>query len=523
MQSTSNTLLKKEFRLLAGGSKYKSIHEVRKSFRKEKQIGALLQIIPNRLLILMIIFGFALLSLGINEGLMSHLTAKMDSPIMRLIEVENNTNRISFNSVPLDSQFQVTQIPRINYWKKTAFVSLPGEERHKADVFFVERHFHDSILTLLQSNKDNFTSGIKDFNYRAGHPASIIISEVFAKKSGFLSNPGIGYLRINQFNIADDDSTKGIHFPVAAVMKKLPKNADIIITESTWSVLKSPLDASDYKNCFSKDCFLISPMDTTRAQDEYSYSSFERAPTIDESYVIAIQSREVPESWPKIEFIPFDLTIKPRNRLSENVIFRYTSGTFIYFPKEGLTSLPGKFAQALESGFEQLKTDKDPIQLNLTDIESKRNLGIISGLTRILTLAITILALGFVISFVVNLLIQHIAHNGPNIGTLQAFGISNNYIILLYTKIGLMLISIAFLAGLLLSLIIGPWAMDLILAQIGLGSESEHISFTLGNLPLIGAAFIALPISVVYLTLRKKLSNSKPGDLIYSRNNSTQQ
>jgi len=496
MQRTSNTLLKKEFRLLAGGSNF------------------------GKLFILTGILGFAILSLGINDGLMEHLTEKMESPFMRLVEVQNSIGQANLDSIPLAPKFQENRIPRLNYWQSVAFAALPGGDRKLADLFYVQDTHYDSILTLIEAKDDNFITGKDDFRLRASHPGAIIVSESFAMEIGFIQNPGIGYLQLNQLNTEKSDDRPGIHFPVAAVVKKLPQNADIIITEATWSILNSRLDEPGYKNRSSRDCFLLLPRDTAQAAEDYFIINIELAPTVQESYIITVPPILEDIEWPKVEFLPKDMTIYG-DGLKKSLLS--PSGVFIFFPSQDLITLPGEFAQAVEAGCKIQTPDRDPIQLNLTDIESKRNLGIISGLTRILTLAITILALGFVISFVVNLLIQHIAHNGPNIGTLQAFGISNNYIILLYTKIGLMLISIAFLAGLLLSLIIGPWAMDLILAQIGLGSESEHISFTLGNLPLIGAAFIALPISVVYLTLRKKLSNSKPGDLIYSRNNSTQQ
>ena len=68
-QRIRHIILKKEFLLIAGG----------KSMAK--------------LLILVGIFGFALMALGINSGLMSHLTEKMESPFMRLVEVRNKVSR----------------------------------------------------------------------------------------------------------------------------------------------------------------------------------------------------------------------------------------------------------------------------------------------------------------------------------------------------------------------------------------------------------------------------------------------
>ena len=82
MQRTSNTLLKQEFRLLAGGNNF------------------------GKLFVLTGILGFAILSLGINDGLMEHLTAKMESPFMRLVEVQNSIGQANLDSIPLAPKFQ---------------------------------------------------------------------------------------------------------------------------------------------------------------------------------------------------------------------------------------------------------------------------------------------------------------------------------------------------------------------------------------------------------------------------------
>lgn len=498
-QRISSILLKNETRTLAGGTNY------------------------GKLFVLAGIYGFALLSLGINSGFMEHLTEKMESPYMRLVEVQNSVEQASLDSIRMSPKFQANKIPRISYWKSPAFVALPSNDPILADLLYVESAHYDSILTLIDGRNDNFVLGEKGFRSKASHPGAIIIAESFAKKVGFLQNPGTGYLQINQLGTKVEDLRDGINFPVAAVVKKLPQNADILITEETWSVLKSKLNEPGYTSRFQRDCYLITANDTTRAQDSGYYillSEMETAPTIEERYIITIPPGTIGDAWPQIEFLSKDLSIygKSLRESSES-----PTGVFIYFPSGSLVSLPREYANALESACEAQMPHRKPIQLNLTDIESKRNLGIISGLTQVLTIAISLLALSFVITFVLNLLLQHIANNGPNIGTLQAFGISNEYIILLYSKIGLILISAAFIMGVIFCLALGPLVLDGVLNQIGLGDEAEHISFSIKRPIALTSAFIVLPLTVVYFTLKSKLSHSKPGDLIYSRNNLSKQ
>ena len=497
-QRIRHIILKKEFLLIAGG----------KSMAK--------------LLILVGIFGFALLALGINSGLMSHLREKMESPFMRLVEVRNKVGQVTFDELQLPNQYD--SIPRFNYWKRRAFIATPGKPRKKAVFFYVAGDYHEKILDLIEEKKENIVIGQSDFIRRAKHPAAVILTEAMATQIGLDFQSGDAVLEINQFATKVENNERGIRFQVAAIVKKLPQNADAVITEAAWSILDANREERDYTNRFAKKCFLVSPADTSAAQQNYAIRSQDSAVTFNESFVISLYANSSNDQWQQIEFIPTEF--KSENKLNPTVDI--PAGDFIFFPAENLVSLPSQFANALQVAFDafanaNLESNKSPIQLKLTDIQSMRNLGIISGLTQILTVAISLLSLGFVISFVLNLLLQHIANNGPNIGTLQAFGIPNHYIILLYSKIGLGLISIAFILGFLLSLVLGPLVLEGVLSQIGLGDEADQISFSISRPLIIALAFIAFPITVVYFTLQSKLSQSKPGDLIYSRDKTTQQ
>ena len=491
-------ILKKEFLLIAGG----------KSMAK--------------LLILVGIFGFALLALGINSGLMRHLTEKMESPFMRLVEIENKVGQVTFDELQLPNQFD--SIPRFHFWKRRAFVAVPDKPREKASFFYVEDNHHEKILRLIEEKEDNIVFGKSGFSERAKHPAAVVITEKMASRIGLDYSTSNGLIEINQFGTSVHDNESGIRFQVAAIVKKLPQNADAIITEAAWGILNADRDEPEYTNRFKKKCYLVLPSDTATAQKNFVIRNMEPAATFQESFVISLYTNSSNDEWQEIEFIPQDL----KNITALNPKEDLHAGDFIFFPVDNLVSLPNQFANALQLAFDafanaHLENKKKPLQLELSDIESMRNLGIISGLTQILTIAISLLALGFVISFVLNLLLQHIANNGPNIGTLQAFGIPNRYIILLYSKIGLGLISVAFILGFLLSLVLGPLFLEGVLTQIGLGDEADQISFSIKRPLVIALAYIVFPISVVYYTLQSKLSQSKPGDLIYSRDKTTQQ
>ncbi len=315
-------ILKKEFLLIAGGRGM------------------------AKLLILVGIFGFALLALGINSGLMSHLTEKMESPFMRLVEVENKVGQVTFDELQLPTRFD--SIPRFHFWKRRAFVAAPGEPREKALFFYVKFNHHNSILGLIENSEDNILFGRSGFTQRAKHPAAVVITEEMASRIGLDYPTGNGLIEINQFSTSVNNNESGIRFQVAAIVKKLPQNADAIITEAAWSILNADRDEPEYTNRFKKKCYLVSPSDTAAAQQNFVVRNMEPAATFQESFVIPLYANSSNDQWQEVEFIPQDLDNVTALNPNEDI----PAGDFIFFPAENLVSLPNQFANALQVAFD---------------------------------------------------------------------------------------------------------------------------------------------------------------------------
>ena len=232
---------------------------------------------------------------------MTHLTEKMESPFMRLVEVENTVGQVTFDELPLPIQFD--SIPRFNFWKRRAFVAAPGKPRDKAWFFYVKGDHYEEILKLIQE-KDNIVFGKSDFLLRANHPAAIVITKDLASRIDFEYPDGDGLIEINQFSTSVDNNERGIRFQVAAIVEKLPQNADAIFTEAAWSILHADRDEPEYTNRFKKKCFLVSASDTTAAQEKYAIRNMEGAATFQESYVVTLYANSSNDQWQEVEFIP---------------------------------------------------------------------------------------------------------------------------------------------------------------------------------------------------------------------------
>ena len=172
---------------------------------------------------------------------------------MRLVEVENTVGQVTFDELQLPIQFD--SIPRFNFWKRRAFVATPGKPRDKAWFFYVKADNHEEILKLIKRKKTTLSFGKSDFIRRANHPAAVILTERLASRAlTWNTQSGDGLIEINQFSTSVDNKERGIRFQVAAIVEKLPQNADAIFTEAAWSILHADRDEREYTNRFKK-CF----------------------------------------------------------------------------------------------------------------------------------------------------------------------------------------------------------------------------------------------------------------------------
>ena len=106
------------------------------------------------------------------------------------------------------------------------------------------------------------------------------------------------------------------------------------------------------------------------------------------------------------------------------------------------------------------------------------------------------------IIFIRTLVISHINANRKNLGTLQAFGLSNNYIIILYTSISFVLVLISFLSSFLFSELIGQFLINQYIDFYSINNDYlKELKFTnIGILQLV-LFLIVIPTSILSIFL----------------------
>ena len=116
-------------------------------------------------------------------------------------------------------------------------------------------------------------------------------------------------------------------------------------------------------------------------------------------------------------------------------------------------------------------------------------------------------------------MIEHIDKNAKNLGTLKAFGLSNEVIAWIYSGISGVLVLGVFIVSLGLVLLLGPRVTDFMTNSIGIITSEPDAFFSLtGKLKLLLLFFFVLtPVFIIGLTIFKKVKGKSPGDLIYER------
>ena len=148
-------------------------------------------------------------------------------------------------------------------------------------------------------------------------------------------------------------------------------------------------------------------------------------------------------------------------------------------------------------------------------IEEKKNIEFFDNITTLLYFTLTAFSIASIILFIINILVSHLNSNKRNLGTLKAFGLSNNYIIGLYSAITLYLISISFLIAYICSELLGQIVANKFLNLVGV----DNAGFTYANLDIwkLVLFMVLIPVVVILVRVFKYLHNVTPGDLIYER------
>ena len=157
--------------------------------------------------------------------------------------------------------------------------------------------------------------------------------------------------------------------------------------------------------------------------------------------------------------------------------------------------------------------------LDMSIVKSKENFDLFNKLAISLSAILAFFSIVSVILYITNLVTSHISRNKKNLGTLKAFGLSNNNITFIYSCISLGIVLFAFLSSYLFCEFLGDYFIKYLTNQFFNIQDTSDIFYESYSIYTLCGIFIGIPFLFIYFKLKSSLKGTTPGDLIYERVN----
>ena len=461
----------------------------------------------NTLVFLVVIDFLALFSLGAGQEILAFLEEKMDNDYVQLLVAtvpggtcDDEEWKIQLlENGSFQSQFGIDTIKPM----AKQFMNFRLNDTTQAKLVGGFRDANHPLWSMILSDTSNFLTSAA-ISAPFDHPVKgtgIILTKKTATDLGVWPLP-VGELSVVNW-VVDDSSRRVVPMPVLGITKYLPLKLDAALLESTMNYLESGKAADDR----GIDYYFIS--DSLFRRTDLSFpnrirclsgflhptAAFNEEGRFLNTYASKVSLRHtyLQADEPDYEFLLF--------RLSE---------------LQNARTLAAELKENKKNYGCDPKEDNGALEIDLTDVENKENLGIFSKFARLLSFAVVVLALILIINYTGAILRMHISQNKRNLGTLMAFGYENQTITRLYLVITSVLLGAAFVISYVLVWPIGYLGLELFLLASGLDNVASEVAFS--HIPIYYSVmlFVAVPLAIVSYRIRKQLT-ATPGDLVYDR------
>lgn len=502
------------------------------------------------ILTLLIILFLTFLALGTAVGGLENLRRKMDNPFTNWVDLqvadthiansissihERYTNSGSAEEFCLNNTSGFTKYT-LNFCKSSFDPLLDAPDSMVMSVWGrtidLDEPLFDKVLEQKGGNVLWQTNLTKEKENLSGY--EIVVTQEFLKTLGFQESDSVGQLCIldeEPYILPNGEKAyrqRLLFLEVIAVVKELPSLCAFISGPKLYNVLKARRDHG--RNCIdfllvnrtgSNRFFLLTESRYEAGMDSLSRLFFKNnrpslsptshrydllgrslqgyalsflpslTPSLDSFRLFLSETRHVA---PSIELLYLDKNETGCNYLS------FDDYHYLAFHFDRLDRIKN-FRQDMKSVFQ--------IDLDMGQVESKKNFAMVSRLT----IAISFILLGFgvlsIVMFINNILRNHLFDVRSNLGTFRAFGLQKRFLKEIYLKIILSFLVLAISCSFLVTMVID------VLEYMVMGEESRFEVFSYW---LLVAVVFILGIGM-YLSSRTidSILGDTPGNLVYER------
>jgi len=490
------------------------------------------------LIVLSVILIISMLAIGLGKGAVQYLDEKMNSPFVSFVNVK----------IPANSPYRnIKQLEKIHNNNRKDTVSLsdsygfntPYPIYYRYANFWNERLKKNTLTKVKRVKEDDpiykaiiddpkNSSIVKDNDFKVDGWGCVVSHDFLQNDETKLTYDDISNIAYLKYRTSIDNKDKFINIPIQGFVKSFPDEVDMIVGKKLFDAMfdknylvrlahpDSAIAKNGYmqyyvietdsllSNYLSKNDFKEIDIDgiihNTGAMYKKSNLSVNEKKTL-------VSSIPKNNSYNVLDFhqphLPIDQELKGTLE-GDNFVFEFAADKF----------------EKIEEFNSFLKKntldDRKHLKIDMRIIESKKNFDLFNKLANLLSVALIAFCIFCLWLYITNLIVSHISKNKKNLGTLKAFGLSNNNIILIYSSISIALITIAFVLSYAISKLLGPEFIKLLASKWKIG-DASLLNYKSYPIYTLAAFFIVLPSIVIYLKLWWQLRKSTPGDLIYER------
>lgn len=480
---------------------------------------------------LLLLFGIlftTLLALGYAVGGLQLLNKRMNNPYTNWVDVTvKNEDRSKIESIEkyfedkaAADEFIIKNVtdhvvildPIFVSQESNKLLELKGRTISKSDII---------LETILSPKDGNWLSGLAFDGKNPvtfGSQLGIIATRSMLLKLGY-THPEQQkqiFARVN-----------GISFlvPVEAVVKELPNYCEYCFTPEFYNLYNSDYLESRFlpveRGSENQFLFVTSATDSAEVigwwnarGDKTGIVSVERNPVIINDaerhfeYAVTLNSYPAASHLDSV-FTRFQEYLSTKGHQGARLFTPNTIAAFSEISNPHYLAFNFIFLDKVDE-FKTFMSGKFGFEINMAQIEAKKNFAIVSNLTLLMSALLFVFSVASIIFFLDNLLRAHIEKIKPNLGTFMAFGWDNSSMRNAYLRIVIVFTGISIMIAM----------VAVVLYDIGEEMLTGMSRFNIFDWKVVAAVLLLLLASIIKsrITLGNILKNT-PGNLIYDRDN----
>tara|TARA_B100000900_G_scaffold339303_1_gene301697 strand:+ start:179 stop:1714 length:1536 start_codon:yes stop_codon:yes gene_type:complete len=489
----------------------------------------------SNLLVLSIILIFSMLAIGLGKGAIKYLDKKMNNPFVSFVNVK----------IPADNKYSLEKIKEIHNKKNNNisfsdyygfaepypvfddYVNFANNELGEGKFITKNAKIRraredDPIYNFILENPEN-ANIVRDNDFQYDGWGCVVSLEYLKNDKTKLVYSNIDNVAYLPYKKTVDQYEYFINIPIQGFVESFPDDIDVIVGTKFF-------DAKENIDYWSS---LILP-DTNKTYNLLQFYVINNNEV--EKYLISngfeeIDSEDIIHNTGKMYYLD-GISLNKKQTILSNLPNKKNCYEILDFYSQSVgktydlqpESYVFQFQKDKLMNIEKLNAflkeetmdDGKRLEIDMRIIESKKNFDLFKKLGDLLSIALIAFSILSLVLYITNLIISHISKNKKSLGTLKAFGLSNNSIIFIYSTISIAMVSISFIFGLFISQFTGTFLIRFVGSFFEIG-DVNTLSYVSYPIYWLATFFIVLPSIAIYCKLWFQLRKSTPGDLIYER------